>query len=86
MFSSLELIIVATFIGITISRTTLVERLKMWFKEHKLSLLTEAMDCPLCSSFWTAILLNIVFFSSFHDLVLNVSTSALLGFFIGKEY
>lgn len=85
MFSGFELIIIAVFVGVTVSQTTLLEKVKVWLIEHRTGLIAKALDCPLCASFWTAMFLNIAFFSNLHDLILNTCTSAILGYFIGKE-
>lgn len=85
MFSGFELIVIAVFAGVTVSQTTLLERLKVWLIEHKLELIAKALDCSLCSSFWSAIILNIVFFNGIHDLIINACASAVIGYFIGKD-
>lgn len=83
--SSLELIIVAASIGILISRTTLLEKIKVFLTEKKVTLIVKALDCPYCSSFWSAVILNAVFFTSIKELLVNALTSALIGYFVNKD-
>jgi len=85
MFSSMELIIISSCIGIIISRTSLLERLKIKLLTTKFKIIVEGMDCSLCSSFWCSVLLNFIFFTDLHDVIVNSFASALLGYFVGKE-
>ena len=82
---SLELILVAASVGILISRTTLLERLKVFLLEKKVTLIVHALDCPYCASFWSAVILNAMFFTSIKNLIFNSLISALIGYFVAKE-
>lgn len=82
---SLELILVAASIGILISRTTLLEKLKVFLLEKGANLIVHALDCPYCASFWSAIILNAIYFTGIKNLIFNSLISALVGYFVSKE-
>lgn len=83
--NSIELIIVASSLGILISRTTLLEKVKVFLTEKNITLIVKGLDCPYCSSFWSAVILNAIFFSDVQTLIVNSLCSALLGYFVAKD-
>jgi hypothetical protein len=83
--NSIELIVVAASLGILISRTTLLEKVKVFLTEKKITLIVQGLDCPYCASFWSAVILNAIFFSSVQALIVNALCSALLGYFVAKD-
>jgi hypothetical protein len=75
-------LIVSIFLGLLISRTDFLEKLKKYLLEKNCRLLVKGMDCPFCSCFWCGLLVSFIF--DFNDFILISASSAVLGFFIAK--
>lgn len=81
----IEYVIVSTAIGIILSRTNLIEPIKKKMLDSKIPILPKLLDCPLCSSFWSGIIIGVICSLSIKQIILVSLSSALLGYYIGKD-
>lgn len=82
MILLIKLIVISSAIGIIISRTTLLEKIKKFLLDrNKLTFIVKLLDCPLCSSFWSGVIISLIvvpeeiFFISLGAALLSYSVS-----------
>jgi len=78
----MTLLITSVFLGLLISRTDFLEKLKKYLLDKNCKFIVKGMDCPFCSCFWCGLLLSNIF--DFNNFILISAGSAVLGFFIAK--
>lgn len=74
---------VSVFIGILVSRTTFLERVKVWLLENGHTFLLKGLDCPFCCAFWPSLVLSLGLDPEMA--VYYVPVSAVVSYAVGKE-
>lgn len=75
-------IVVSLFIGILISRTSLLEFLKKKLLDLGFETIVKGLDCPFCCCFWSSLILSLLF--DIDHTLFNACLTPVLGFYITK--
>lgn len=76
------IIIVSLFIGILVSRTTLLEFFKKIMLDRGFDTIVKGLDCPFCCCFWSSLILSLIF--DIDNTLFNACLTPVIGFYICK--